>query len=214
MGRVPELIIRIMQKCLLVAFFAVLVGPAFGHPHVFIDTRVEVVFDARGLSGLWITWRFDKMFTAGILMDFDEDGNRRLSAAEVVAVQEGASSNLVHYHYFVYVRSSMGVYSPQSVRDFCAYMEEERVHYRFFIPYSLPIGKEREEVYLAVYDETFYCDIGYDEPAAVMFSASQEFQGSYEIREDRGIRIDYPATDGSQAWTCPRQIVLHLQPAA
>jgi ABC-type uncharacterized transport system substrate-binding protein len=176
-----------------------------------METRIEVAYNDHGLSGFWITWEFDRVFTASILMDFDRDKNRRLSPAEVAVVEDKAFSNLVNYKYFVYICSSKGLYRPANVREFTAYMEGERVHYRFFVPYSLPVGDTKADVNVAVYDETFFCDIGYAELAPVLFPASDTFSGDYTIREDRGIHIDYIANDGTHGSTFPRQVVLTLR---
>ena len=184
---------------------------AFAHPHVFMDTRIEAAYGAEGLSGFWITWRFDKVFTAGILMDFDKDKNERLSSSEVAVIKDRAFSNLVNYRYFVYIRSAKGQYRPTSVEAFTAYMEGGRVHYRFFVPYTLPIGQGEVKVNIAVYDDTFFCDIGYVDTAPLLLPASDTFSGEYTIREDRGIHIDYTANDGSQGSTFPRQMVLILR---
>ena len=184
---------------------------AFGHPHVFMDTRIEAAYDSEGLRGFWITWRFDKVFTAGILMDFDSDKNERLSASEIAVIEDRAFSNLVNYRYFLYIRSAEGQYRPSSVESFTAYMEGGRVHYRFFVPYALAIGQGEVKVNIAVYDETFFCDIGYLDTAPLLLPASDTFIGEYTIREDRGIHIDYTANDGSQGSTFPRQIALTLR---
>jgi ABC-type uncharacterized transport system substrate-binding protein len=189
---------------------AVLWG-AVCHPHVFMDTRIEAAYGGEGLSGFWITWRFDKVFTAGILMDFDSDKNERLDPGEVAVVEDRAFSNLVNYNYFVYIRSSQGTFRPSNVQDFTAYMEGGRVHYRFFVPYAIPIGEGEVKVNIAVYDDTFFCDIGYVETAPLLLPASDTFSGDFAIREDRGIHIDYVANDGSRGSTFPRQVVLTLR---
>jgi ABC-type uncharacterized transport system substrate-binding protein len=184
---------------------------ASGHPHVFMDTRIEAAYDSEGLSGFWITWKFDKFFTAGILMDFDSDKNERLDPGEVAVIEDRAFSNLVNYRYFVYIRSAKGTFRPTSVESFTAYMEAGRIHYRFFVPYALPIGEGEVKVNVAVYDETFFCDIGYVDTAPLLLPASDSFSGDYTIREDRGIHIDYTANDGSRGSTFPRQVVLTLR---
>ena len=175
-----------------------------------MDTRIEVVYDDHGVEGFWITWKFDKVFTAGILMDFDLDKNERLSPGEVSVIEDRAFSNLVNYRYFVYIHSSKGQYRPANVQGFTAYMEGGRIHYRFFVPYAIAIGAGEIKVNVAVYDETFFCDIGYAQPAPLLFPASDTFSGDYVIREDRDIHIDYTANDGSRGSTFPRQVVLTL----
>jgi ABC-type uncharacterized transport system substrate-binding protein len=184
---------------------------ALAHPHVFMDTRIEAAYGNQGLSGFWITWRFDKVFTAGILMDFDSDKNERFDPGEVAVIEDRAFSNLVNYNYFVYINSPKGTFRPRRVESFTAYMEGGRVHYRFFVPYPLPIGEGEVKVNIAVYDETFFCDIGYVDTAPMLLPASDTFSGDYTIREDRGIHIDYTANDGSRGSTFPRQVVLTLR---
>ena len=200
-----------MKRAILAIIFTTTVcWVAAGHPHVFMDTRIEAAYGTEGLSGFWITWKFDRVFTAGILMDFDGDKNERLSSSEVAVIEDRAFSNLVNYRYFVYIRSSEGQYRPSEVREFTAYMEAGRLHYRFFVPFPLPIGQSEVKVNVAVYDDTFFCDIGYAETAPLVLPASDTFNGKYTIREDRGIHIDYTANDGSPGSTFPRQVVLTL----
>lgn len=201
-----------MKRAILTVILGTtIIWGAFTHPHVFMDTRIEVVYDSHGVAGFWITWKFDKAFTAGIMMDFDRDKNEQLNPAEVSVIEDKAFSNLVNYKYFVYIRSSKGQYRPSQVREFTAYMEGGRIHYRFFVPYSLPVGDGEVRVNVAVYDETFFCDIGYAKPAPLLVPASDTFSGEYTIREDRGIHIDYTANDGSAGSTFPRQVVLTLR---
>jgi len=196
---------------LAIIFGTAVLWAASAHPHVFMDTRIEAAYGNEGLSGFWITWRFDKVFTAGILMDFDRDKNERFDPAEVAVIEDRAFSNLANYSYFVYIRSPNGAYRPSRVESFTAYMEGGRIHYRFFVPHVVPVGEAEVKVNLAVYDDTFFCDIGYVETAPLLLPASDTFSGDYAIREDRGIRIDYTANDGSRGSTFPRQVVLTLR---
>jgi len=203
----------VKRPVLILIFFAVFLSSAFAHPHVFMETRIEVAYNNEGLQGFWITWKFDRAFTAGILMDFDADRNERLSPAEVAAVEQGAFSNLVNYNYFVYIRSAKGQFRPTYVREFTAYVEDHSLHYRFFVPYSLPIHSNEVKLNIAVYDETFFCDIGYAEAKPLQLSDSEIFHGEYAIRQDRGIHIDYTTNDGSRGSTFPLQVVLILRRA-
>ena len=100
-----------MKQALFTVVLAVTgLGGVFAHPHVFMDTRIEVAYDEAGVAGFWVIWRFDKVFTASILMDFDRDKDERLSLTEVAQVEAKAFSNLVNYSYFVYVHSSKGLH--------------------------------------------------------------------------------------------------------
>jgi len=81
-----------MIRSLLVtaAIWAVLAGAAFSHPHIFVDTGIEVIFDDQAkATGLRITWAYDDLFSLMIVeernMDADFDGN--LTPEESAAIQ-------------------------------------------------------------------------------------------------------------------------------
>ena len=81
-----------------------------------MDTRIEAAYGSEGLSGFWITWRFDP--------------------AEVAVIEDRAFSNLANYSYFVYIHSPKGAYRPSKVESFSAYMEGGRIHFESPAPSS------------------------------------------------------------------------------
>ena len=63
-----------------------LASPARAHPHVFVDTALEVIFDAEGLvTGLRISWTYDDLFSLSVIADkgLDPDWDGKLTEAEV-----------------------------------------------------------------------------------------------------------------------------------
>jgi ABC-type uncharacterized transport system substrate-binding protein len=61
------------------------VGPALAHPHVWIDTRIEVVINDRNeATGLWISWTYDDLFSLYVVgdMGLDQDWDGKLTAEE------------------------------------------------------------------------------------------------------------------------------------
>ena len=79
---------------IIIVFTSLIPWGAWCHPHVFMDTRIEVAYNDRGLAGFWIDWEFDKVFTASILMDFDRDRDKTFSPGEVADIRANAFSNL------------------------------------------------------------------------------------------------------------------------
>ncbi|MCC6982462.1 MAG: DUF1007 family protein [Bauldia sp.] len=73
--------------CLAATFLTLGVGvqPATAHPHVWIDVRLEIVFDEAGrLAAVRQHWALDSSFTLNEVMQFvDGDGNLVLSPPEV-----------------------------------------------------------------------------------------------------------------------------------
>ncbi len=77
-----------LRVLLTVAVFG-LSSPALAHPHLFIDTGVEVLFDADGTAGgVRITWTYDPMYSLVILEDrgLDPDYDGVLTPEELRAL--------------------------------------------------------------------------------------------------------------------------------
>lgn len=64
--------------------------PAQSHPHVFVDTGVEVIFDDQGrATALRISWHYDDLFSLLVIEDrgFDPDFDGTLTAPEQASLQ-------------------------------------------------------------------------------------------------------------------------------
>ncbi|MCD6587085.1 MAG: DUF1007 family protein, partial [Candidatus Fermentibacteraceae bacterium] len=70
------------MKHLLSIVLLILPVVVLAHPHMFIDTEMDVRLNGSTLSGIQITWHFDPMFTAAIAGDFDSNGNGQFSTSE------------------------------------------------------------------------------------------------------------------------------------
>jgi ABC-type uncharacterized transport system substrate-binding protein len=181
-----------MKRKLLILL--VLVLPAclgFGHPHMFIDSRVTFQFDETGLTGYRVTWWFDGGFTAMILADYDTDRNMEFSASEIRDIEQNAFSNLENYGYFMYI-SLEGVPIPaETPVNFTAYLDGKRLVYEFFVPLSVPADYDWRTVKLAIYDETFFCDIVFVDDKPVMSRGYYPYEVTSDLAPDSDIVISY-----------------------
>jgi ABC-type uncharacterized transport system substrate-binding protein len=75
-----------MLRRTVVPALALALAPAAGsaHPHVFVDSRIEVVLEADRVLAVRLTWTYDEFFTLMLTEDLglDGDGDGRLDAAE------------------------------------------------------------------------------------------------------------------------------------
>lgn len=74
---------------ILAAGVAGLAAPAAAHPHIFIDTGVEFLFDDAGkLAALRVVWAYDELYSLLILEDMglDDDYDGVLTEAERAAL--------------------------------------------------------------------------------------------------------------------------------
>ena len=172
-------------RCLVFIFFLCCSSLLYAHPHVFIDTKITVRFDDKGITGFQITWLFDEMFSSMIIGDFDENRDGTFSKREIENIREGAFSNLKNFHYFTYISVNEKGCSFSSVTEFTAAIHGERLIYRFFIPCIISLGGEEKMVKVAAYDETFYCDIAFAETDPVSLQNSNGYTVRYEIVQNK-----------------------------
>ena len=176
---------------LIFLFFLCCSSLLYAHPHVFIDTKVTVRFDDKGIVGFQIAWLFDEMFSSMIIGDFDENRDGTFSKREIENIREGAFSNLKNFHYFTYISVNEKDCCFSSVTEFTAAITGEKLIYRFFIPCRIPLEGGEKAVKVAAYDESFYCDIAFAEKDPVSFQNSEGYTVRYEIVQNKKNPIYY-----------------------
>ena len=146
---------RRLPTCL--AFLLACVLPAAAHPHVFINDKVTVLFEAGQLQGISFQWTFDDMFSNMILSDYDPKGTGQFDAAHVKAVKAGAFDNLENYHYFVAMSVGTRPVTHFTIERFMpSVTETKKLVYSFFIPLKIAVQGKEQSVRLTVYDDTYF----------------------------------------------------------
>jgi ABC-type uncharacterized transport system substrate-binding protein len=74
--------------------------PAGAHPHVFAETRTEIIGSGGQLAALRHVWRFDEFFSATVLLEFDKDADGRLDDTETAAVAAVIKKSTAEFNYF------------------------------------------------------------------------------------------------------------------
>jgi len=90
----------LVTGCVFAAGFA-FQTPAFSHPHVFAEARLEVVSLPNGqLDELRHVWRFDELFTSTVIFEFDQNMNNKLDGAELAEVADVVTNSIADFGYF------------------------------------------------------------------------------------------------------------------
>jgi ABC-type uncharacterized transport system substrate-binding protein len=144
--------------------------PAQAHPHVFIETRMDVQFDADGFLGIQVEWVFDAMFGNRIIADYDRDKNGRFDDGEIAQIEKKAFSNLSKFNYFTYIYIGNRRHDVRQVSDFKASISRKTVSYTFFVPYEQPWDQLDGNIFIGFFDKTNFCDFQF--PADRPFSVS------------------------------------------
>ncbi len=159
---------------------------SFSHPHVFIDNRIAVVFNEKGLKGFNHEWTFDEMFSSTIIQEFDLNADGEFGEEEIKKVEEGAFSNLKEYEYFTDIKINGHQFKIQKVNSFYAEIDSGVMVYEFFIPCEVIAGLEKQEVIISVFDPTYFVQVmlATEDPFSFVDTLNVEF--SYEVFEDEG----------------------------
>ncbi|MEX3010257.1 DUF1007 family protein [Hoeflea sp. TYP-13] len=93
--------------------------PAFAHPHVFAEARMEVVVGDKGtVDELRHVWRFDELFSSTVLVEFDTSANLKLEPEELAEVGKVVRESLAEFDYYTSIVSNgkdVGVIGPDVI---------------------------------------------------------------------------------------------------
>lgn len=142
---------------------AALLAPvaALAHPHVFAQARLEVVAGEDGtISELRNVWRFDEMFSASVVMDFDKNGNAELDPQELAEVGQTVLESLEEFSYYTTITEdgkSVKVAKPDAINvDF-----KDGQLLMFFTIKPGAVMPLKGKLTFGVYDPTMYAALDF-----------------------------------------------------
>ncbi len=94
-------------------------GPALAHPHIFIDAKVEIGFDAQGrVAQLHHSWTFDTAFSVWMVQGLDANGDGLVSPEEMQDLANENMEGLATYGF--YTSAGDGMHFVRRVTSGCA----------------------------------------------------------------------------------------------
>lgn len=161
-----------MRLPTLVILAAIGIGRAEAHPHVWIDARLELGLEQARLSAVTVVWRFDELFSRYVESEFDSDGDRRFSAEETALIEREAFASVAELGFLTHLRVAGELRPLRVYRDFSATLEDNSVSYRFTLPVMPPVELATRPTSIALYDETYYIDVGLTDADPVQLDAA------------------------------------------
>lgn len=159
-----------------VAAFLASTGPAFVHPHVFAEARLDVMLGPdKSVKSLRHLWRFDDIFSSTVLMEFDKNADLKLDDAELQEVANTVSASLAEFGYFQLVSEDGKDVAMKPPAQLIANYENDQLIILFESEPKEPL-KLGGKIDFGVYDPTFYTAIDFveDENMAVEGSLPAE----------------------------------------
>ena len=146
-----------------VAVLAAGAAPALAHPHVFAEASLEVAVGPDGtVEALRHVWRFDDLFSATVMLEFDLNADLVLDNDELEMVGSVIHESLAEFGYFQFVTAGgkdVGMHAPDRIM---ANYQDNQLVVLFESRPAEPL-KLDGTVDFGVYDPTFYTAIDFYE---------------------------------------------------
>ena len=134
--------------------------PALAHPHVYIDVRVQVMFDAEGrIAGLEQVWLFDEFFTTFVIDGMDGDGDGLPDAPELDAWLVDVMENLRDFDYYTEANAGGAPVAVADATDMSVRMNGAHLSIAFTTPFAAAASPGGQPFTYAIYDPTYYIDM-------------------------------------------------------
>jgi len=175
---------HIYRFFLISIFLLFIVTPKFinAHPHVFIDTKIKVYFDDKGMSGVKVSWTFDDLFSELMMDEFDEDFDEQFSKEEQKVIYSKAFTNLKKFNYFTEIEIDGKAFDIKYVTNFSAILDDGIMVYSFFIPCHVLANNTNRKIDIYTYDNSYYMDLSLASND-ISFVKSQNYKITYQVAE-------------------------------
>lgn len=137
-------------------------APALAHPHVWAEARLDLAIEDGAVTALQHVWRFDDIFTATVVIEFDKNADNQLDAAELAEIGSTVRQSIADFDYFQVVQSGGKDIAMQAPAEVVADYQDGRLVILFESKPENPLRLDGTLTF-AVYDPTFYTAIDYME---------------------------------------------------
>ncbi|WP_280939347.1 DUF1007 family protein [Methylobrevis pamukkalensis] len=132
-------------------------GPAAAHPHVWVEARAELVFNADGrVTAVRNVWRFDEAYSAFATQGLDTDGDGTLSATELHPLAQINVESLADFDYFTFLTAGSKAVHFTKPTEYWLQSDGGLLTLYFTLPTKEPVEVRSLAADLDVYDPTYY----------------------------------------------------------
>lgn len=123
----------------------------FGHPHTFIDVFLKINSTQNIINNINFKWKFDEMTSQLLIMDFDQNGNKKIDKNEQIFIEKNYFNFLNDYNYYTNIKIAGKNIKTKPI-NFNCYIEKNRIIYKFDIIFK----KNKNDIKIDFYDEEMF----------------------------------------------------------
>jgi len=151
---------RIAANVLIAAagWLAASLSPAAAHPHVFVDAKAEVVFDAKGrITAIRNIWRFDDAYSAFASQGLDKNGDGKLSVEELQPLADLNVKSMPDYAFFTFLTAGDKDIDFDAPVEYWLQADDDNILTLYFtLPTKGPVEIRGLPAKLEIYDPTYF----------------------------------------------------------
>ncbi|MCP1200388.1 DUF1007 family protein [Notoacmeibacter sp. MSK16QG-6] len=133
---------------------------AHAHPHVWAEARMEVVIEGDTVTALRHVWRFDDIFSATVILEFDKNTDNTLDTEELEEVGRVIRESTAEFDYFQSVTKD-GKTAPMMPPPVINTDLQDGRLLVFFESRTMPPMPLNGKLSFGVFDPTFYTAIDF-----------------------------------------------------
>lgn len=152
---------------LCIAAIAGMAGPALAHPHVFADSRMEIVGDASAnLLTIRNIWRMDELFSSSVLVDFDKNANNTLDPDELAEIGETVRQSIAEWDFYTLITIAGRPVRMQPPEQIRALYQDHQLLLFFEMKAGEPVNLAEQTVTFSTFDDSFFVAFDYEDETA------------------------------------------------
>jgi len=158
----------ILAALTIAAATTIQMTPAHAHPHVWIISHTDVVFDDKGqITAINVEWEFDEFYSMTAVEGLDTNGNGTYEPEELRPLASENIRALKDFSYFTKINAGSEEVPLSEVTEFHSTFKDSRMTLYFQVPLAVALDPRKTEVNYKVYDPSFYIAIEYASKDAV-----------------------------------------------
>ncbi len=121
-----------MRYFFIIIFF-LFVSTLVGHPHEYVDVKLNIGLDKSGLNKIFAKWIFDDMTSQIIIGDYDKNSNNILEDLEKVNIENDNFKSLKEYNLFASLEMDGKKIDTKEYSNFDCSVENYKIVFSFDI---------------------------------------------------------------------------------
>lgn len=148
-------------------------GAAHAHPHVWVTTQSEVLYDDAGhVAGIRHVWVFDEFYSTFASQGLDANGDGKFDRAELQALAKENVESLSEFDYFTFVKANGQDAAIGTPRDYWLEHRNGVLVLRFTLPLANPVDARKLETGISIYDPTYYVAFAFAKTDPIKLAAT------------------------------------------